>query len=343
MSLIMMESCDLPSVAGAKWDLFTAVTFAQTVDSRTCWKIADNRDEGLRKNFAAQEDDTIILGFRHYKTGLSTTNAVGSLCGFYGDGGTVTHITVEAPNSDGSIDVRRAGTTILATSSAGALSTTGAWQYIEVKVVIHDTTGSVIVNVDGVEVVNVSGVDTRNGGTDALIDRITIGSQNTADNSATAVRDIVLMNGQGSSLNDFLGPVIVEARLADGAGDNTDWTANTGTNFAAVDDPGADDGDTTYVESTAAADRDDYTFADLSAITTAPIAVQAHAIARYNATPLDIATYLRRSATNDDGTAETPTGSYASRALTIWETDPIAAAAWTLANFNATNFGIVSS
>jgi hypothetical protein len=29
--------------------------------------------------------------------------------------------------------------------------------------------------------------------------------------------------------------------------------------------------------------------------------------------------------------------------LTIWETDPIAAGAWTLANFNATNFGIVSS
>jgi len=301
MSLIMMESCDLPSVAGAKWDLLSSVTTAQTVDSRTCWTIADDRDEGLRKDFAAQEDDTIILGFRHYKTGLSSTNAVGSICSFYGDGGTVTHITVEAPNSDGSIDVRRAGTTILGTSAAGVLSLTGAWQYIEVKVLISDTVGTVDVVVDGVNVLSLTGQDTRNGGADALIDQVRIGSQNTANNAATAVRDIVIMNEQGSSLNDFLGPVIVEARLADGAGDNTDWTPNTGANFQAVDDPGANDGDTTYVESTTATDRDDYTIADLSAITTAPIAVQAHVIARYDAAPLDIATYLRRSATNDDG------------------------------------------
>ena len=343
MSLIMMESCDLPSVAGAKWDLITTTNFAQTVDSRTCWTIADSRDEGLRKNFAAQEDDTIILGFRHYKTGLSATNNAGSIMSFWGDGGTVLHLTVETPNSDGSIDVRRAGTTILGTSAAGVLSLIGAWQYIEVKVLISDTVGTVDVVVDGVNVLSLTNQDTRNGGTDALIDQVRIGSQNTANNAATAVRDIVIMNEQGSSLNDFLGPVIVEARLADGAGDNTDWTPNTGANFQAVDDPGVNDGDTTYVESTAAADRDDYTFADLSAITTAPVAVQAHVIARYDATPLDVATYLRRSATNDDGTAETPAGSYGSRALTIWETDPVAVGAWTLANFNATNFGIVSS
>lgn len=345
MSLIMMESCDLPSVAGAKWDQFSLVAFAQTQDGRTCWRIADNRDFGLRKDFPAQEDDTIIVGMRLYAGSFHSTAAGGSIMSFWGDGGTVQHLTVETPNSNGSIDVRRAGTTILGTSAAGVLNTGGgAWQYLEVKVLISDTVGTVDVVVDGVNVLSLTGQDTRNGGTDALVDRVLIGAQDVGPDPKFAwVRDIVIMNGQGSSLNDFLGPVIVEARLPDGIGDLSEWTPNAGDNWTRVDDPGVNDGDSTIVESSAAGDRDTYTVADISAFTTAPLAVQAHVIARYDLDPLELATVLRRSATNDDGVADLPVGSYTSKALTIWETDPIAAGAWTLSNLNATQFGVLSA
>jgi len=43
------------------------------------------------------------------------------------------------------------------------------WLNVQVKVVIHDSTGSVVVQIDGYEIINETGLDTKNGGT-GLVD-----------------------------------------------------------------------------------------------------------------------------------------------------------------------------
>jgi len=98
-----------------------------------------------------------------------------------------------------------------------------------IKVVIHDTTGSVVAYMDGVEDINISGVDTRNGGTSGIINRIQMG------------------NGAGG--NNYMGPfyvadsgsisttpIKVAHLMPDAAGDDADWTPSTGSNYATVDE-----------------------------------------------------------------------------------------------------------
>ncbi len=339
MSLLLMESADLPSVAGDKWTTNTA-TFAQTVDGRTCWRMVE-ASMPLTKNLsAAQESATITVGLRYLVTGTSNGTTNNGICTFYGIGGTVLHVRV-TNTASGAIAVYRNASNLLGTSAAGLLPI-NTWVYLEFQVTCHDTAGAVTVKADGVTVLTLTNVDTRNAGADALIDQVRFGAQDVGSLKYAYVRDVVVMNDAGTTLNGPIGPCIVEARLATAAGDLTAWTPNTGANYAAVDDPAANDGDTTFVEALTPV-RDTYTMADLVAVGSNIKAVQAHVVARYNTAPLNVATTLRRSSTNSDGTASVPTGSYGSKAVTIWETDPVAAGAWTVANFNATQFGVVSS
>lgn len=339
MSLLLMESADLPTVAGDKWSAVTA-TFAQTVDGRTCWSMPQNAMYLTKNLSVSQESATITVGLR-YRITVASSNAVSAaICEFYGIGGTVLHLRITNA-STGAIQVNRGAATVIGTSAAGVLPL-NTWVYLEFQVTCHDTAGAVTVKADGTTVLTLTNVDTRDGGADALIDKVVIGAQQQTSGGVAYVRDIVIMNDAGTALNGPIGPAVVEARLATAAGDLAAWTPNTGANYAAVDDPGVNDGDTTYVEATTAV-RDTYTVADLAAVGSNIQAVQAHAVARYNASPLNVATTLRRSSTNSDGTAATPTGSYTSKALTIWETDPVAAGAWTVSNFNSTEFGVVSS
>lgn len=337
MSLILMESCDLPGVAGSKWDTIGgSVLFGQTQETETCWSLEVSDDDQLIKRFDDDESSTVTLGFRHNWDGFGN-NPNNAWLTFLGDAGTTSHITVELIDNSDTVAVYRGGTQ-LTTASLGI--STNTWHYIEVQVTIADSGGRVIVKRDNTTIIDYTG-DTRNGGTDALCDTIYIG-QNAAANR-TYIRDIYLLNDAGATLNDFLGPVTVEARLVNADGNYTQWTPNSGDNYAAVDDPAANDGDTTYVESSAAAERDSYALPDLSTIVSNPRAVQAHCVGKYTTTPVDVAMFIRRASTDADGTAETPNAAYASLANNIWETDPILSGDWTLGNVNAIEIGIVSS
>lgn len=87
------------------------------------------------------------------------------------EGGTV-HLTI-VRTAAGAIEVWRGnyGSTLVGASAAGALPAV-AGSYVSWKFGIHDTTGSALMRVNGVDVINVSGVDTRNGGTSGLIDML---------------------------------------------------------------------------------------------------------------------------------------------------------------------------
>lgn len=336
MALLLMESCDLENAnaGAAKWgEVNASMTDGVSVGGKTCWSNSQ-QVHGLKFNLASgDEDTTMVVGMRVRTTltGVDSGNSSERQFLTFSNGGTI-HVDL----------VQRASNTIAAHRLNTELGRTDSdtffpnqWYYLEFKAFIHDTTGTIEVKLDGTQVLSLTSQDTRNGGT-AAIDNISFGAMR---NATFYYRDIVVMNTAGASLDDFQGPVLVEAVVPDGAGNYTDWTADTGNNWDRVNESDPDD-DTSYVETSAAADRDSYTFGDLSAITTAPLAVQATAFLRYTDSALDTAMMLRRSATDDDGTAATPTGSYAPGVREIWETDPVAAGAWTVSNFNATEFGV---
>jgi len=59
--------------------------------------------------------------------------------------------------------------------TVGGLYTTTTWAYVEVQARLHDTAGSVIIRINGVERLNLTGLDTRNGGTKTVFDTVHLG------------------------------------------------------------------------------------------------------------------------------------------------------------------------
>ena len=170
--------------------------------------------------------------------------------------GTTEHIRLYA-DVDSKIQLNRA--TVLLELSTETWDWS-AWHYVELKVTIHDTTGSYEVRVDGVNVLNATGVDTRNGGAAGLLNLLVLGSH-----SSATYDDLYILDTTGAINNDFLGPgARVLQLLPDSAGDDTDFTPLAGNNYAAVDESPTPDGDTSYVASATSGHRDLYNLSSLT-------------------------------------------------------------------------------
>ncbi len=345
MTLLLMDSCRQPGNTGSQWITFSpANADPAPVLGLQHYNLDNDQATTLVADIASDEDDVVTVGVRCH-ININDNQGAGEggndfVIKFRGIGGSVTHLMVKFTGGNGTISVDHLIDGFIANSSAGAYPL-NAWFYLEAKVKIDDSTGTVQVRIDGNDVINETGLDTRNGGADALIDTVTFGS---AESNSAILRicDIYILNEQGSApLNDLVGPHTIESLRTDAAGNYENWDPSAGANHDAVDDPteAVHDGDSTFVE-TSVAERDSYSFGNLVSGED-PIAVQVKATARFTGTQMDFNTFLRRSSTDDDGPTETGNGSaYADRALTIYETDPIAAGAWTKANLEATEFGI---
>jgi hypothetical protein len=127
-------------------------------------------------------------------------------------------------------------TTLIAT---GGSFSANVWYYIEMYWNIHASTGTVTLKRDGATEINFSG-NTYAGTGGTYINRIVIlsGTYNTK-----YFDDFYISN------SEFLGNFRTVRLTPNAAGDTTQWTANTGLNYAAVDDA-ATDSDTTYVVTT---------------------------------------------------------------------------------------------
>lgn len=127
------------------------------------------------------------------------------------------------------------GATEIARSTASNLFQTSTWLFMEVKVVIHDTNGSVLVKIGGITHIDATGLDTRNGGTSGVITHIVLGSGCTDYNLKSYFDDFMYGNGTsepssppGDARVEYLVPI------ADGA--KIQFTPSTGTNWGNVDE-----------------------------------------------------------------------------------------------------------
>lgn len=286
--------------------------------------------DGILKTPAIGSADTIVTGLGYKVTAFVGTTY--SLTSFIEDSGITLGINLRALDN-GAFVVRR-GTTVLGTSANNVINT-GQWHYIELKAVIDNTSGSYELRIDGVDVLSASGVDTQAG--DGLVTNVWLhGGAGTIDRQFD---DWYILDGNGSVNNDFLGSRKVITIFPDGAGDQTNWTPDSGSNFDRVNENGYDD-DTSYVE-TATVDAEDlYNFDDLSAATSVD-GVQINAIARVtDVDPLDLKLLSKTGTTTDAGSAQAVSSVSYKNFYRILEEDPDTVAAWSVSGVDGAQFGI---
>jgi hypothetical protein len=151
MTVRLIEGWELSTATadyGNRWASFTNVTIASgngrngnglriSGNNSNCQLILDNQP-------------TWVLGcaFR-----ANTANQAVDV--FRVEDGTTNQLSLGL-NGDGTLSVRRAGTTLGTTALALVF---GAWYYLELKATIHDTTGSAEVRVNGVSRLGMTNVD----------------------------------------------------------------------------------------------------------------------------------------------------------------------------------------
>jgi hypothetical protein len=176
----------------------------------------------------------------------------------------------------GSTSEGSSGATILAQSAEGLTEAT--WMYLEFKWVIHASTGSFTIRVNGVDVLSYSG-NTRESdpfyGSLGVWNAITLLDVQsvpvTAPNPFLTMRicDLYLADlasADPDDVSDFLGDGTIATIRPNAVGATSGW-APTGVaaNWDAVNDRALPDDETTYVATTAAGTSDIYNYEDIPA------------------------------------------------------------------------------
>ena len=281
---------------------------------------------------AADRHATFVLGFGIY----FTTTSVSNIVELYGEG--VVHGRLQR-SPDGSVRVLR--NTVDLGSSATTPLTLNVWHYVEFSYTMGDgTAGSFAVHVDGVDVLSVSGVDTRNGGTTGLLDSVRIILTNNAGDFF--LDDVYLCNGAGTVNNTLLGPIAVEALYPSGNGNYSQLVGSDGNstdNYLLVDE-NPDPSGTDYVGSPTDGNKDTYLFADLSVPTAVIPGVEVRMwAAKSDVNPKSLRRVHRRGGVDSTGADIALADTYTSYPEVL-ELDPNGSVPWTVANLNASEWGV---
>jgi hypothetical protein len=244
-------------------------------------------------------------------------------------------------NPDGTLSVTRNATSLTGGTSTFALSS-GTFFYIEFKCTIADSIGasSCKVRVNGVDVITVAtGQDTKNTA-NASANQVRLGTNANVTAGTWLFDDFYICDTTGSTNNDFLGDVRIEALLPTSDGTYSQFTPSTGTShFALVDE--STPNTTDYNDGVTVGHRDSYGFGDLTALASQVVyGVQVNAaVMKDDAGTKSVAAMARSGGTDADGASVALTTSqlYATQ---IFETNPNGAVAWTEATVNAAEFGV---
>jgi hypothetical protein len=249
--------------------------------------------------------------------------------------GSTVHLYLST-DSIGRLYVMNGSGSVVATGSTPALGPPfNVWKYIEMAYVIHDTTGSVTVYVNGQSYLTASSADTRYDAT-GTPNVIGVGWYDAGQiHGPIDYDDFYVVGGSTTPLGD----VRVQSILPSGAGNTTQMTPSTGSNYACVDDA-APNADTDYVSETTAGEKDTYAFGNVTPTSGTIKGVQVMINARKDdAGSRSIAPVYRPASTDYDGATVSVGDSYAYY-REITEVSPETSAAWTIAEVNGAEFGV---
>ena len=332
MSILHFDSFDGDGHAIGKYTTFSGANDFVSARNGTGLRLDGNSTQLLRVDFSANPTMFIGFTFRREQATTSTTDNIE-----FREGSTI-HISVNWEAILKQILVERGTSAFLGRTPIGSFQL-NTDHHFEMKVFVHDTTGTIEIRIDGTEVLMLTSQDTRNGGAVGTIDNIQMGGQSGA---YIIIDNLVISDDQGGINDGFLGDVVIEARVPDGNGNYSQWDGSDGNqvdNYLQVDEGRPHDGDTTYNNAQVALEKDTYAVEDLVATSGSVLAVQAGMIARHEGAGGTLRHMLRRSSTDQFGSAVTPGSGYTYH-LELWEQDPNAGpGAWTITNVDATEFG----
>jgi hypothetical protein len=236
--------------------------------------------------------------------------------------------------------VRSTSAGITGASGSAATLATGSFTmpmstfvYIEFKVFLDDTVGTAELKINGV--------------VDATFTGDTVSqSYNTANrviliSPASGYWDDVYIRSSTSSSAEsggYLGDVSVKAYYTNADGTYTGMTCSTGsTHYTLVDETTPNTSD--YVSSAVALTKDSFGFQDVSGSGTIQ-AVQLNAYTSKNDSGFRGADLFCKSGATENFAASAPLSTTWKYLMQGWQTDPNTGAAWTIANFNAAEFGV---
>jgi hypothetical protein len=278
---------------------------------------------------------TAVVGFA-FQAAFARTNTL--IVVFREDGDSTQGMNLLL-NTDGSIAVRR-NTTTLFTTAANVI-VADAWHYIEFKVTVHSSAGAYELKVDGVSLTSASGVNTRGGATNNYFNTIRLqGVSGVVAGRGHWFDDFYICDSSGAVNNDFLGDRRVITIFPDSAGDTTQFTPDSGSNYARVNEQtNGYDSDTSYVEDATTGHRDIYNF-DAIANLAVVNGIQQNVICRKtDATDFTIKLTSKTGATVSVGSGiNVGSTSYLGKTR-IQETDPDTVSAWTDTGLSAAQFG----
>jgi hypothetical protein len=283
---------------------------------------------GLRSG-ALTTDDTIVIGFAVTFTSMVNDDKI-----FLAllDGTTV-GVTLSILNT-GDIRIRCGGTLLKDTVGLGLAVNT--WYYFELKVQCATTVGTYELRVGEANVC--SGTGTTKAGSNSYHDRFLFDT--IYGMYAISIDDLYVLDSSGTDNTDFLGNMRVVTIQPNAAGDSTDFTPDSGDNYARVQEVTCDD-DTSYVESATVNNADLYNCADLAGIVLGIKGLQICTDCREtDATTFTLKTICKSGAnTSEDAGQIIGTTDFTVKRR-IMETDPNTTNAWTQANINDAQFGV---
>lgn len=276
-----------------------------------------------------------VFGFAYYNPNTTFTNN-NRICNCQ-DGAT-TQVDIRTDGS-GHLFATRNGTTI---GSASSNTLTTGWHYIEMKVKVDGSVGTVEVRVDGSSSgwLSLTGQNTK-ATANASANRFYVISRGAV--SSQLWKDIYILD-TGTGVNrTFLGDISVVPLYPSGAdGTYQQWAANTGTQTAAVQDGNTGtgtypDGDTAYISDTVAGDISAFTHDACPSGTIFGVEQVAYARATTSGT-INLVYVQSGSVAGTSGT-KTLTTSY-KYYWDIQEQNPTGSATWTKSTVDSTHIGV---
>lgn len=223
--------------------------------------------------------------------------------------------------------------------TGGGLLPKDEYHFLEIKHTMHASAGTVDIQIDGVLVYSGTGLETSVDGTTWT--GVIVGDRNFA--YTMYVDDFYIADTSGTTNNDFLGDIRIEALQPVSDGTTQEWDLGAGaSHWEAVDDGVEPDDDTSYVSTSTLNEIELNNHEDSALPVGSSIkGVQVTILAKKDE-PSDrtIAPVVRLSSTNYVGSSLGLTEDTYSFVHGIFEVSPDTDAAWTVEEINNAEYGV---
>ena len=333
MALLFMDGFDVGDFT-TKWVAVSSASSTTTRFNSGRSMLLDNYNNRLEKSFSASSEvyfgAAIMYSNATFRDPISIDN---STISFYGDSGTVRHVSITT-NSLGQWVAYR-GTTQIGITAPQLVA--GIWNFVEVRVSISDTVGRCVLNINGTTLIDFTG-DTKNAGTNTTVDKVRLSG---ISNFGTGqyYDDLYICDSTGSApYNTFLGDTRVVTISPTSAGSTTQLTPDSGSNYARVNEIPYSSAN--YVSGSTPALRDTYTMSDLPANVATIYGVQNNVVAKRTSTGAIAIKPAIKSGAGVYYGSQTPVITTDVTYSDLRTSDPNTSAAWTVSGVNNLESGL---